>query len=1076
MAHKGIYRTVFTAMAVVVAALFSACYSADDNQDDDGNTNGHSFDDTDPTLPEGESAFISADGQEGQQSAENSADDSSEAGAADEDSNKEDSTVEEGDIYRVLENSKILNLNAYRGLQIIDFTNPKEPSVIGRLQVSGTPVELYVYENRAIVMINNWRGYYGSRNDITVEEKTGGLILIVDLADPEHPRLVDRAFIDGYISTSRLTRGGDQAALFVAASYYSEYENDLGQMTWGSHTVVKSFDVSGKNIIDRTQIELGGYVTDIQATTKVLMVASHNWNSSNNQSTVALIDISNPDGTMIMGSSVKVAGYVASKTNMNFYNGVLRVASGSRWGGSSTNHVQTFNASDYGKLSLLDHCTFGDGEDLYATIFLGNKAFFVTYFRVDPFHAFEIDDAGKCTERSEFIVSGWNDYFRPVFDEKRLLGIGVNDDNRRTMAVSLYDITDLSQKNPLIKRAEVAAESSWSEASWDDRAFSVLEDAVSVETDGGVLETGLVLLPFQGYDSNWENYFAGVQIYTFSENTLTRRGVMDHGSQVRRSFQPEESMTANLSEEELSFFDSSSPDSPSELGRVSLAPNYTDVLRFGKYSVRVEKPQSGYYYWNGENRGQQKTFAEIILSAEHADQAKALATLELAGSPQIFKVHNTLFSLSYAITDSTQWPYEYETTITIYDMSYPLQPKELVTLKTDQLKPQYGGYYWDEMIGDCFDCYWGGYGDAFQHAILKNAVVFPIVNQEQKKLGEEERCYLHPDYQEACYYASYNKYTGTCYQGSVSCTSLNGDPEFCQGAIEKCQVDATGEISDCVEVERDEVPFEKNCYTREKYRYWNSYAFLALDLTANPPAFEEPVVMPKTDEGTGFLGYQNNLYFSYRVPFDVKDDSRPYVKYYFKEIDFGTPGDPKVGKGINIPGSLIDVRDNLVYTEDVVWGQKVVETTINKLQVKDGKAYRLAGHRFIDQDVDKIVLDPYGRALVSHRLAWYASEDYYDTAATQLSILDDDLSKIGGVEVDNWATLSDANNGRALFEVPGGLLIINLKSITSPFAQAYFPVRGWPQSIYFENNEIVFAAGRYGIYQFSADTFNLLSF
>ena len=44
-----------------------------------------------------------------------------------------------------------------------------------------------------------------------------------------------------------------------------------------------------------------------------------------------------------------------------------------------------------------------------------------------------------------------------------------------------------------------------------------------------------------------------------------------------------------------------------------------------------------------------------------------------------------------------------------------------------------------------------------------------------------------------------------------------------------------------------------------------------------------------------------------------------------------------------------------------------------------------------------------------------------------------------------------------------------------PTAQAYFPTVGWPQSMLFDGNEIVFAAGPYGVYRFDADVYNLLA-
>src|SRR5262249_39652314 len=161
-------------------------------------------------------------------------------------------------------------------------------------------------------------------------------------------------------------------------------------------------------------------------------------------------------------ANVAVAGMVQSQFNMDLYQGVLRVVSTDPWG-SGLNYVQTFDASDLTQPAALDSCEFGDGEQLYATLFVGHSAFFVTYQRTDPFHGFEIGADGACAERSEFVVSGSNDFFRAVDGATRLIGIGSNDEDGSRPAVSLYDISRLDNPSPLLARAEVDAEGGWSE-------------------------------------------------------------------------------------------------------------------------------------------------------------------------------------------------------------------------------------------------------------------------------------------------------------------------------------------------------------------------------------------------------------------------------------------------------------------------------------------------------------------------------------------------------------------------------------------------------------------------------------
>ncbi|HMI92313.1 MAG TPA: beta-propeller domain-containing protein, partial [Polyangiales bacterium] len=514
-------------------------------------------------------------------------------------------SVAEGDIYRVLDNGTILNLNSYRGLQVIDVSDPGAPAIVGRVAVLGTPLEMYVRGDRAYVLLNDWQGYYGTREDLNVQRREGGLLAVIDLSDRSAPRQVSSELIRGYIRTSRLVANDSTAALYVASSWYGEQDNAQGVSEYIERTVVTSFDVAGDQLSKESELDLGGYVQDIQATPDRLLVASSDWgNRTSPSNTVALVDISDPHGQMVLGDAVPVQGVVQSQFNMDLYNGVLRVVSSGNFG-NGANAVETFDARDIQNVTRLDRCAFGDGQQLYATVFLENKAFFVTYLRQDPFHAFAIGDDGRCEEHNEFVVTGWNDFLRPVAGGTRLIGVGTDDaDASRTPAISLYDITDLGNANPLLARASAGAlDWSWSEANSDHRAFSVLENAVFARD--GTDETGLVLLPFEGYKSSANGkggeYFTRVQIFTFSDHSVTRRGTMDHDSPVRRSFPAREGVIANLSESSLALHNPNNPDQPDALGQVEFAPDYGRVLRFGNYVARLKRP--GYDYYEESNSG-----------------------------------------------------------------------------------------------------------------------------------------------------------------------------------------------------------------------------------------------------------------------------------------------------------------------------------------------------------------------------------------------------------------------------------------------------------------------------------------
>lgn len=1020
-----------------------------------------------PNPAIGASRFVSADGRAGEASRDGNDDSSMNNAAAPELGADDERTVEEGDIYRITTDGKILNLNPYRGLQIIDLADPANPELLGRVQIAGWPVEMYQVGNRVYALLNDWKGYYGSRTDVLPDRYEGGVVVVIDISNPANPVITGRAEVPGYITTSRLTRGNNKEALYVVAN---EWQG-------GGQTNVKSFAVSTTGAItEKTTLNLDGSVADIQATGERLIVARHDWRQ-NGGSDVTVIDISSPDGDMIEGGTVTVNGYVNNKFNMDIHEGVLRVVSGRSWRSTdNTNHVQTFDASDVSNLTPIDAATFGDNEDLFATLFLGEKAFFVTYFRTDPFHAFEITADGMITEKSEYIVSGWNDYFRPVSSERRLIGIGKNDQTGNTMAVSLYDITDLENLTPMIDREEVDLQWSWSEANWDDRAFSVLEKATSVLADTGETETGVVLLPFSGYDSN--GYVSAVQIFTFSDTTLTKRGIMEHDTQVRRSFLADatDKTVGNLSDSELALHDASDPDQPQRLGSIDLAPNYTDFLIYGNHGVRRRSNQDYYWWWSPNSNTTAEDDVEIVSLTGDPDSNLALASLQVPMGATLTKVGDRLISTAY-IPATTDFE------VQVWNLSNPTMPVLEDTRNYDDLNTGYGYSY--GYFGDCFRCsyYYGYYGNtAIQ--VAGDSVVYPESVHKQTLIGTMTYTYTYPDNQmwDSCW----DNVTGepkacTYIDGGRNCSTLtkvNGtvEPTICEGAFYQCSRDIDGETS-CVEVPANTITTRSGTYSYEAYRYWTYYNLKILDVSQGTLPDIKTIAMDTTEEAVGLLARDNSLYVSFKKPTTVQGDSRPFVQYFMRQIDLTNPQTPVVKPDVNIPGELVEIDGNTIITRDFLWGANVVESSINKLTRTGNIAVLQNVRRFEDEYVHTVLHDGADHLLITHQAAYnsYSSNVSYDLKLSIIPINTPQFNIVSETVVDSWARLTSAVPGRALFTVSGGLLVLNLNNAAAPFAQAYFGTSGWPQGFEINDRDIYFAAGMFGVYQFDMDATNLLS-
>jgi hypothetical protein len=1035
-----------------------------------------------------------------------------------------DKSVEEGDIYRLMADGRVLNLNPFRGLQVIDVSQLNAPNIVGRARLSGEPVELYVVDDRAIVLLNGWRGYYGNAEVGGVGTVAGGAVLVVDLSVPANPRVVDRVPVGDRIVRSRLTRQGDQVALYVVAEEWEDATGSNGAVvspgitfTDGlsvsqSPTLVRSFQLVGDKLEKRGELDLGGYVCAIQATTEALLVARMDWQSATTQSNVAVMDISDPTGQLGAMGEVTVPGYVQSQFNMDLFGGVLRVVSGASWGALTINQLATFDATDLSALTPIDTCSFGEGEILFATLFMGHDAFFVTYERVDPFFAFEISAEGFCTLHSEYVVTGWNDFFKPAVDDTRLLGVGVNDEGgSRKVAISLYDITDIDNPEPMIARAEVDLEGSWSEASWDHRAFTVMDDAASATGPNGEAESGLVLVPFSGWNDA-EGSVSGVQILTYSADSLTARGVLHHEAPVRRGFPLDANRLAALSDVALQAYDTTDLDSPISGGTVALAPDYGQVLVFGDYAVRVVG--SDWYWWyRGFEQQLPDWSIEVVSLANDPDLAPALAVLPIPRGATVHKVGDHLLAgIVSEWKETADNKGQLVGRVEIFDMTSPLAPVLASSFVGVPLGT--GSFGYAQPAVDCMDC--SGYSAGYSALVVGNALVFIEATNQSEVAGTYESCETYPiggsgpgtgggtkpsesdggsgvveDGGSVVDADVIEEADGSYLTGNITCVRYGLTEPQCWGAIWECSNDEEG----CHEIEPTADQVTTNCRMLPYDRYWQSHTLHVLDLT-NPtsPVMASSFVLPPEDAGVGFLIDNGDLYYSFYRPFVVEGDERPYVRFFYRKIDMSQPSTLVMAGEVNVPGRLLAVDGAQVYTQDYVHGTDTVESAVSRLSVSETVATLDARFRLENRAVQGVRLDGAGHVLVIHGdkqmwMQWYAYDmavagfgryggGYYysQQGSLKMTLLEEgDLSEISTVDVASWATLHEAVAGRAIFEVPGGVLVMNTEHSSSPTPQAYFPTQGWPSNLVVENGDIVLAAGRYGLYRFDLDETNLLA-
>jgi uncharacterized secreted protein with C-terminal beta-propeller domain len=146
----------------------------------------------------------------------------------------------------------------------------------------------------------------------------------------------------------------------------------------------------------------------------------------------------------------EVKGHVLNQFSMDESKGFFRIAvtTGEVWGENPTSKNHVFVLDDgmnvVGKLEDL-----APGEKIYSARFLGNRAYLVTFKKVDPLFVIDLSDATNPRVLGKLKIPGYSDYLHP-FDETHIIGIGKEAVESETgnfawyqgIKIALFDVSD----------------------------------------------------------------------------------------------------------------------------------------------------------------------------------------------------------------------------------------------------------------------------------------------------------------------------------------------------------------------------------------------------------------------------------------------------------------------------------------------------------------------------------------------------------------------------------------------------------------------------------------------------------
>ncbi len=270
------------------------------------------------------------------------------------------------------------------------------------------------------------------------------------------------------------------------------------------------------------------------------------------------MDISDPEGTMVLRGAVDVPGVVADRFKLDAYGNVLRVVS-NQWDDGRQTYLTTVNLANPDSLAVMATLPFerASGDTLFATRFDGARAYVVTYLITDPLFVLDLSDPYNPRVEGELEVPGWSTYIEPQGDY--LITLGVDNTEGQRVSVSLFNVASVAAPS-LVDRVSFGEGWSWSSAYNDVKAFAIYGDVLAV--------------PFSGWTEDVGG-FERLQFVTWSPEGLDVRGYVDLQGELVRSLSYEE-LYFGLTAEELAAIDASDLDAPLVENRLALAEHVAD--------------------------------------------------------------------------------------------------------------------------------------------------------------------------------------------------------------------------------------------------------------------------------------------------------------------------------------------------------------------------------------------------------------------------------------------------------------------------------------------------------------------
>ncbi|RJQ17252.1 copper amine oxidase [Candidatus Woesearchaeota archaeon] len=226
----------------------------------------------------------------------------------------------------------------------------------------------------------------------------------------------------------------------------------------------------------------------------------------------------------------EVSGYPLNQFSMDENDGYFRIATTTEfWTNKGSVLYNNVYVLDEGMDVMGKIENLAEDERIYATRFMGDRLYMVTFKRIDPLFVIDLSDPTEPSVLGMLKIPGFSDYLHP-YDENHVIGLGKETEGNEWGGVSvkgvklaLFDVTDVDHPKQ-VDMVEIGLPGTDSEAIHDHKAFLFDKNK------------NLLVIPIRELKESYtyrygypqQKVWQGAYVYTVTEDGFSLKGKISH--------------------------------------------------------------------------------------------------------------------------------------------------------------------------------------------------------------------------------------------------------------------------------------------------------------------------------------------------------------------------------------------------------------------------------------------------------------------------------------------------------------------------------------------------------------------